>query len=50
MLVVLGLMPLFIVIAITWPIVAIAKQQEAQSGYTFTACMAASLPSFHGVR
>lgn len=50
MLVVLGLMPLFIVIAIIWPIVAIAKQQEAQSGYTFTACMAASLPGFHGAR
>jgi hypothetical protein len=44
MLVVLGLVPIFIVIAIVWPIVAIAKiakQQEAQSGYSFTACMAA---------
>src|SRR5215470_15113509 len=41
MLVVLGLVPIFIVIAIIWPIVAIAKQQQAQSGYTFTACVAA---------
>lgn len=41
MLVVLGLVPIFIVISIVWPIVAIAKQQEAQSGYTFTACVAA---------
>ena len=41
MFVVLGLVPIFIVIAIVWPIVAIAKQQEAQSGYTFTACVAA---------
>ena len=41
MLVVLGLVPIFIVIAIVWPIVAIARQQEAQPGYTFTACVAA---------
>jgi len=37
MLVVLGLVPIVIVIAIIWPIVAIAKQQEAQSGYSYTA-------------
>ncbi len=41
MLVVLGLVPIFIVIAIVWPIVAITRQQETQSGYTFTACVAA---------
>jgi len=41
MLVVLGLVPIVIVIAIVWPIVAIAKQQSGQSGYTFTACVAA---------
>ncbi len=41
MFVVLGLVPIFIVIAIMWPIVAIAKQREAQPGYTFTACVAA---------
>ncbi len=41
MLVVLGLVPIVIVIAIVWPIVAIAKQQEAQSGYSYTACVAA---------
>jgi hypothetical protein len=41
MLVVLGLVPIVIVIAIVWPIAAIAKQQEALSGYTFTACVAA---------
>ncbi len=40
MFVVLGLVPLFIVIAVVWPIVAIVKQQEEWSGYTFTACMA----------
>jgi hypothetical protein len=40
MLVVLGLVPLFIVMAAVWPIVAIVKQQEEQSGYTFTACIA----------
>ncbi len=38
MLVVLGFVPIFIVIAIVWPIVAIAKQQ---SGYIYTACVAA---------
>ncbi len=41
MLVVLGLVPLFIVIAIIWPIVAIAEQQEERSEYIFTACVAA---------
>lgn len=40
MLVVLSLVPIFIVIAIVWPIVAIARQQE-QSDYPFTACVAA---------
>ena len=32
MLVILGLVPIFLVIAIVWPIVAIAKRQGAQSG------------------
>ena len=41
MLVVLGLAPLFVVIAIVWPIVAIAKQRSEPSEYTFTACVAA---------
>lgn len=41
MLVVLGLAPIVIVITIVWPIVAIARQQEEQAGYTFTACVAA---------
>jgi hypothetical protein len=41
MLVVLGLAPLFVVIAIVWPIVAIAKRQSEPSEYTFTACVAA---------
>jgi hypothetical protein len=41
MLVVLGLVPIVIIIAIVSPIVAIAKQQEVQAGYTFTACVAA---------
>ena len=40
MFVVLGLVPLFIVIVVVWPIVAIVKQQEERSGYTFTACIA----------
>ncbi len=40
MFVVLGLVPLFIVIAIVWPIVAIVKQQQERSDYTFTACIA----------
>jgi hypothetical protein len=40
MFVVLGLVPLFIVMAVVWPIVAIVKQQEERSGYTFTACIA----------
>ena len=41
MLVVLALVPLFIVVAIVWPIVAIARQREEPSNYTFTACAAA---------
>lgn len=41
MLVVLRLVPIFIVIAIVWPIVAITRQQEVQPGYTFTTCVAA---------
>lgn len=40
MFIVLGLMPLFIIIAVVWPIVAIARHQQ-QSEYTFTACIAA---------
>jgi len=40
MLVVLGLASLFVVIAIVWPIVAIAKEQSAQTEYSFTACVA----------
>jgi hypothetical protein len=41
MLVVLSLVPLFVVIAIVWPICAIMKQREAPSDYTFTASVAA---------
>ena len=41
MFVVFGLASLFIVILIVWPIVAIAKEQSAQTEYTFTACVAA---------
>ncbi len=41
MLVVLSLVPLFVVIAIVWPIVAIAKQREEPSDYPFTASVAA---------
>ena len=41
MLVVLGLVPLFFIIAIVWPIVAIAKQRSEPPEYTFTACVAA---------
>ena len=41
MLVVLSLTPLFLAIAIVWPIVAILKQREETSEYTFTACVAA---------
>lgn len=41
MLVVLGFAPLFVVIAIVWPIVAIAKRRSEPSEYTFTACVAA---------
>jgi hypothetical protein len=40
MLVVLSLVPMFIVIAIVWPIIAIARQQE-RSDYSFMACIAA---------
>jgi len=39
--IVLSLVPLFVVIAIVWPIVAIAKQRSEPSEYTFTACVAA---------
>ena len=41
MFVILSLAPLFVVIAIVWPIVAIAKQLLEPSEYTFTACVAA---------
>ena len=41
MLVVLGLLPIFIVIVVVWPIVAIARQQQEQPEYPFTACVAA---------
>jgi hypothetical protein len=37
---ILGLMPLFIIIAILWPIVAITKQRSASTEYSFTACIA----------
>ena len=40
MLVVLGLAPLFVVISIVWPIVAIAKENSERTEYTFTACVA----------
>jgi hypothetical protein len=40
MFVIIGLVPLFIIIAIVWPIVAISKEQSAQTEYTFTACVA----------
>ena len=40
MLVVLGLVPLFVVIAIVWPIVAITKQRSESTEYTYTACVA----------
>ncbi len=36
MLVVLGLATLFVVISIVWPIVAISKEQSAQTEYTLT--------------
>jgi hypothetical protein len=39
--VIIGLAPLFVVISIVWPIVAIAKRQSESSEYTFTACVAA---------
>jgi hypothetical protein len=40
MFVVLGLAPLFVVISIVWPVVAIAKEQTARTEYSFTACVA----------
>lgn len=41
MLVILLLTPLFLILAIVWPIVAIAKQQHMSPEYSFTACIAA---------
>ncbi len=41
MIVVLGLVPLFTLIIVVWPIVAISRQQGEQSEYTFTASVAA---------
>jgi hypothetical protein len=41
MFIVLGIVPLFLVIAVIWPIVAIAKQKADTSEYPFTACVAA---------
>jgi hypothetical protein len=41
MLVVLGLVPLFLVIVIIWPIVALARQREELSDSSFTASVAA---------
>jgi len=38
--VIIGLVPLFVIIVILWPIVAITKQHSASSDYTFTACVA----------
>lgn len=38
---VLGLVPLFVIIVIAWPIVAITKQRSEPLEYTFTACVAA---------
>ena len=38
--VIIGLVPLFVIIVILWPIVAITKQHSAYSDYTFTACIA----------
>jgi hypothetical protein len=40
-LIVLGIVPLFVVIAIIWPIVAIAHQRSHNAEYPFTACVAA---------
>ncbi len=40
MFVVMGLAPLFVIIAIVWPIVAIAKVQSTRKEYSFTACVA----------
>jgi hypothetical protein len=39
--IVLGIMPLFVVIAIIWPIVAISQQRSHTAEYPFTACVAA---------
>lgn len=41
MLVVLSLVPLVLVLAIIWPIVAIARQRKEPSDYSFTASVAA---------
>ena len=38
--VIIVLVPLFVIIVILWPIVAITKQHSASSDYTFTACVA----------
>ena len=38
--VIIGLVPLFVIIVILWPIVAITKQHSASPEYTFTACVA----------
>ncbi len=40
MLVIIGLVPLFIIIAIVWPIVAITKERFPSLEYTYTACVA----------
>jgi hypothetical protein len=40
MLVIIGLVPLFVIILILWPIVAITKQRSASLEYTNTACVA----------
>jgi hypothetical protein len=39
--VVFGLAPLFILLAVIWPIVAVLKERKEQSDYTFTASIAA---------
>ena len=38
--VIIGLVPLFVIIVILWPIVAITKQHSASVDYPFTACIA----------
>jgi hypothetical protein len=38
--VIIGLVPLFFIIVILWPIVAITKQRSVSSEYTYTACVA----------